>query len=332
MTFEHEVCPVCGQPFGASDDVVVCPDCGTPHHRACWTEHGGCANAGQHESGFVWQPGHADSTAQEPREEHAEEYGTVRCPRCGEECEPDALVCPVCGKQLGVAANSRFDFNDEFFLRGVDADPDADLDGFSVREASMFVQFRAKDYVRKFTRMKNGRKAGWNWAALFFAPYWFFYRKIYKAGLLFMGVLLVLSLFMAVPLQKAQDQMYKTLDAYITLDENLSFPDQLAAATDAFNKLESAAQQKIVSAMERNMRVTLLYAGVLFVPNIAAAILADFFYKKKIAKDVQSLREFSKNAQTFRMLTLRRGGVSVLGLAASYMLVSLLRNLIILYQ
>ena len=64
----------------------------------------------------------------------------------------------------------------------------------------------------------------------------------------------------------------------------------------------------------------------------AAAVVADSAYKKKIAQDVQSMREFAKNEQTFRMLALRRGGVSVLGLIASYMVVNLVLNMIILYQ
>lgn len=29
-------CPVCEQAFTDEDDIVVCPDCGTPYHRACW--------------------------------------------------------------------------------------------------------------------------------------------------------------------------------------------------------------------------------------------------------------------------------------------------------
>ena len=28
-------CPVCQQPFTETDDIVVCPECGAPYHRAC---------------------------------------------------------------------------------------------------------------------------------------------------------------------------------------------------------------------------------------------------------------------------------------------------------
>ena len=324
MTFEHDACPICGQQFSPSDDVVFCPDCGTPHHRGCWMQNGGCAHADRHDSGFVWQSSSPESPESAP--ETAGAY--ARCPRCGEECAPDALVCPTCGKRLGGATDSRFDFNDDFFLRGVDADPAADLDGFTVREAAMFVQYRANDYVRKFGRIKEGRKAGWNWAAFFFSPFWFFYRKIHKAGALFMGVLLVIAVFLAIPLQKVQQQALSTVQEYVTIDD-ASTADQILEAVAA---LEKPQQQKVHQAVLRYSRAMLLYFGALFLPNFAAAIVADFIYKKKIVKDVQSMREFAKNAQTFRMLALRRGGVSVLGLIASYMLVNLLLNAIILYQ
>lgn len=321
MTFEHDACPICGQQFAASDDVVFCPDCGTPHHRGCWMQHGGCAHADEHKQGFVWQ-----SAAPQTDGDSSAAY--TRCPRCGEECSPDTLVCPVCGKRLGVAAEGKFDYNDDFFLRGVDADPAADLDGFTVREAAMFVQYRANDYVRKFERIQGGRKAGWNWAAFFFSPFWFFYRKIRKVGALFMGILLVIAFFLAIPLQKVQQQMYETVQEYVTIDETTT-ADQIVSAIAA---LEKPQQQRVQDALMRWSRAIVLYFGALFLPNFAAAIVADFAYKKKVAQDVQSMREFAKNAQTFRMLALRRGGVSVLGLITSYMLVNLILNAIILYQ
>lgn len=324
MTFEHDVCPVCGQQFTPSDDIVVCPDCGAPYHRACWLQRGGCVYADFHGQDFVWQSAaprtqaYVDDDADEP----------IRCPRCGEECPPDTLVCPECGKQLGVQASGRFDFNDSFFLRDVDADPAEDLDGFTVREAAILVQFRTKDYVRKFNRIKEGKKLGWNWAAFFFSPFWFFFRKIRKVGALFLGVLLVIAFFLAIPLQKVQQDTFRTVQEYVTIDETTS-ADQVMSA---INALEKTQQQKVMNAALRYSRALLLYFGALFLPNIAAAVVADSAYKKKIAQDVQSMREFAKNEQTFRMLALRRGGVSVLGLLASYMLVNLVLNMIILYQ
>ena len=53
--FTHKLCPVCRAPFGENDDIVVCPECGTPHHRACWAKTGSCGVEQYHASGFEWQ-------------------------------------------------------------------------------------------------------------------------------------------------------------------------------------------------------------------------------------------------------------------------------------
>ena len=50
-----EKCIVCGQVFTDADDVVVCPECGTPYHRACWQKNGACINLPLHESGKSWE-------------------------------------------------------------------------------------------------------------------------------------------------------------------------------------------------------------------------------------------------------------------------------------
>lgn len=53
--FTHKLCPVCRAPFGENDDIVVCPECGTPHHRACWAKSGSCGVGQYHAEGFVWE-------------------------------------------------------------------------------------------------------------------------------------------------------------------------------------------------------------------------------------------------------------------------------------
>lgn len=53
--FENKLCPVCSTSFKENDDIVVCPECGTPHHRECYKKLGECALKVYHEKGFVWQ-------------------------------------------------------------------------------------------------------------------------------------------------------------------------------------------------------------------------------------------------------------------------------------
>lgn len=38
--YENQKCPVCGVAFKSGDDIVTCPECGTPHHRQCYEKSG----------------------------------------------------------------------------------------------------------------------------------------------------------------------------------------------------------------------------------------------------------------------------------------------------
>ena len=73
-------CPVCGEKFKDDDDVVVCPDCGTPYHRACWQKTGVCLHQAEHAAGFEWHP--------EPAGGSADAEDAV-CPNCGTKLEFD---------------------------------------------------------------------------------------------------------------------------------------------------------------------------------------------------------------------------------------------------
>lgn len=320
MTYENNSCPVCGQIFSAEDDVVFCPDCGTPHHRECWKQNGACAFADKHAEGYVWQ-----STAQPEEPEQARQPEGMTCPRCGAECASNALVCPECGNRFGVIPGS-YNYNDDYFLRGVEGDPDADLGGMTVRDAAVFVQHRAPAYVRKFTRQKDGdKKVGWNWAAFFLSPFWFFYRKIYKAGLLFLGILLVLNVFTAIPMQKVQQKYMDEVSALIPIDDSTT-TDQLREALGA---LDAAGQKKLVQALLPYVRAQAGFWAITLIPNLFAAVFADYLYRKKVAKDVQSMHEFAQNEQTFKLLALRRGGVTIFGAIGCYCIFDLFLNFIL---
>ena len=46
-------CVACGKKFTPEDDIVVCPECGAPYHRACYKELGHCVHADRHAEGYV---------------------------------------------------------------------------------------------------------------------------------------------------------------------------------------------------------------------------------------------------------------------------------------
>ena len=98
-------CPVCEQAFTDEDDIVVCPDCGTPYHRACWQKVGACMHKSEHAAGFEWQPEFG------PDAEKAAHEAT--CPNCGTHNQPGAAQCSHCGCPLPKGNGPRPDPKDE---------------------------------------------------------------------------------------------------------------------------------------------------------------------------------------------------------------------------
>lgn len=201
-------CPVCNKAFTDTDDVVVCPDCGTPYHRDCWAKAGGCVNADKHSAGFVWQPdvqpGSADGT-------DAERI----CPNCGSRNPVGSQFCNHCGVPLGQAAPGAGQASGAgrssapgtgsrpaggagaagdtarqeaagfgFFRR--ELSPDDTLDGIKARDWASFLGNSSLSYLAQFLRMELlHRKVSVSLSAFFLGPIYFFYRKMWKEGVLF---------------------------------------------------------------------------------------------------------------------------------------------------
>lgn len=53
--YENDKCPVCGENFKEGDDIIACPECGTPHHRVCYNKTNACANTRMHGTYFSFQ-------------------------------------------------------------------------------------------------------------------------------------------------------------------------------------------------------------------------------------------------------------------------------------
>ena len=130
MRYIGENCPYCGLEFQEGDDVVVCPECATPHHRACWFAHGECANTEKHAEGFVWKKQAAPEPEPEKNENPNPEADgknlDIVCPDCGkaEFFVPGTSNLPV--KQEEPVQTGEFDFVGSVVNEGIEA---VSLDG-----------------------------------------------------------------------------------------------------------------------------------------------------------------------------------------------------------
>lgn len=202
--YKGNTCPVCHNLFAEGDDIVVCPDCGTPYHRACWQKVGVCVHQAEHASGFEWRPDKAPAS-DEPV-----------CPNCGTHNPPGARFCNHCGVPLPdpeaasaqepeeptpVYARSNAPGSNapgEGFAAGIyrkELGPDDPIEGIKARDWATFVGNSSLYYLMQFFRMEETRhKVSVCFSALFLGPIYFFYRKMWKEGVIFTLLTAVLAL------------------------------------------------------------------------------------------------------------------------------------------
>ena len=216
-------CPVCEQVFTDEDDIVVCPDCGTPYHRACWQKVGACMHTSEHAAGFEWQPEFG------PEADQAAHAAT--CPNCGTHNTPGAVRCSHCGCPLprgetssaasqdhdagqgpiyardpaSVNSTARKEAGPHFDAYGASEDggvyrreigPDDAIDGIKAKYWAAYVGRSPVYYLMQFFRMSvTKRKTTICLSALFFGPGYLFYRKVWKPAL----ITALLTVLLSVP-------------------------------------------------------------------------------------------------------------------------------------
>ena len=86
-------CKVCDKSFLEEDDIVVCPDCGTPYHRSCYKEKGECINYELHEKNQSYSV----------NEEKAKKIGDkIICEKCGMQNKSLSIFCERCGNPITI--------------------------------------------------------------------------------------------------------------------------------------------------------------------------------------------------------------------------------------
>ncbi len=293
-------CPVCGVKFTQADDVVVCPVCGAPHHRACYASKGECAFASEHITGREWRPPELVPEPGTAPREGASSTGT--CPRCGSKNVPGVIFCQICGSPMSEQARNAqekegspdtgYSFYGAFMREFSTSpnqygglSPDDVIDGASVRELAAYVGENAEYYLPRFKLMsENARMLSINLSALLFSCLFYFSRKMYAVG----AFLLALSAMFTLP---------QSIFSFGQLFPELGIS---AAVAEHYGRIAST--------------VNMIYMFT----SLGTALFANRFYFHKALRDVAKTREtvgVSDEAGYYSALS-RKGGFSKAAVAA----------------
>lgn len=188
LDYTGHACPCCNKPFAPDDDIVVCPECGAPYHRACYQKEGRCLFEGLHSPEFAWKPAPSEAAP-------------VTCPSCGAGNAETAIFCTHCGTRLQEPEEDAADPYAHLFEEGAFGPfgrlftPGETLCDIPVQTWAAFLGASSPYYLLNFKRMElTGRKLAVSFSAFLLGPFYFFYRKMYKWGFIFGAVSFLLTI------------------------------------------------------------------------------------------------------------------------------------------
>ena len=314
-SYENCLCPVCKSRLFDDDDIVVCPVCGTPHHRDCYNFLKHCAHEDEHGSFVFEEPEketeQPDLNNQEFNPEGKDRVGHV-CPQCKRPSTSDILFCPYCGysfeegkprsQQDSPFMPNQMPFAQPFIpvdpYGGVD--PSETIDGLPVSDVVKFVAVNTKNYLPKFFRFSSQKKkSSWNWSAFLVPELWLFFRKCYKEGF-FISILLLISTVLCAPFSiKATGILNKFMENSATADSAKTLMDIFDAST--------------------LVAIICFFAGlgISIAVRVFCAVFADYFYKKHTVSGILKIRT-DEEAEEPEMLFKIKGGVNLFAPIVAY--------------
>lgn len=323
MDYKGHVCPVCNKPFEKGDDVVVCPDCGTPHHRDCYEEKGHCINLNRHRENYDYK---------RECEVNNVENEEIICSACGAKNPADSRFCNACGKPLTSqqdttytappqsenTANPQGGFGGAFVLDplgGVKADEDLG-EGVKAGEAAKFIKASTPYYIPQFKQLKEKGRTRFSFVGFIFGGGWMLYRKMYKLGAVITGLLLLLTLgdlYIKVFHSSAVtvvNELYNEMLTNMRANYGLNI---YSALGDFFASLNT--EQLTICIVSTVMSLLMILIRVI------CGIFGNRWYYKHTIKTVSKIKTTSASEQEVDTTLNTKGGVNVplaISLIASY--------------
>ncbi len=307
-------CPVCKKAFHADDDIVVCPECGAPHHRECYEYEGHCHFENQHKDGYEFK-----AAGDEPSHDNS---NTLKCRSCGAENPGDALFCSHCGTPIQQDGQQRKNGqavdNNQFYGQAKTVNmnamsPDDKFEeGVTVEDVTKYVQNSVPYYMRVFQNIKRFSKSRFNFAAFLFSGGFLLYRKQYKKGIIITVIMALLML---------ASTIISFSSAYAEMASELySAAGDLTSFTDIINVY--ASLDKLSTGQVVIFYLPSLFQLIEYVIMFYLGLTTNRSYYNSCIREVQKIKASAGNRAEADNLLKARGGVNV-ALAVSIFVVYL---------
>ena len=285
MEFKGLKCPVCNKAFEDGEDIVVCPDCGAPHHRGCWEAENRCAFIDRHGEDFDYERD-ADNKSD-----------TAVCPVCGNENDRGAFYCSKCGAPLGMnsgqknnqhynqSQNSATPFASAFDpMAGVN--PDEDMGGVKAGELAKYVSSNTQYFMRVFNKIKTFGRSRFSFCAFIFSGFYLLYRKMYKLGaIISAAVILMMITETYIQYSPAYTALSKAIESASA--DSTGYLSGYTAVLNAYLSLDFGNQILIF--------VMTLCSSLRFILQIVVGIFANRWYFRHCRIQLKIIKESNEN-------------------------------------
>lgn len=321
MDYEKLKCPVCEEQFKSGDDIVVCPECGTPHHRQCYELKGSCFFEDKHNDGFNYSEDYCQNEEQDTQAD--KDNNTTECPRCKAQNPKESFYCGKCGFPMGMSnAQNNQQQNASNFYNPLDpmagVNPEYKLsDDVTAGEASKFAQKSTQYFSRVFYNIKEFGKSRFNFCAFIFSGGYLLYRKMYKIGTVLtviMGLLLVASAYFNIAYNVSYDFVME-YNKIIESASAITYNDMMMFYQQAFFKLDPIQQVLLI--------LDILFSVANFALKIVIGIKANRWYFNHTVKEISKIKKSGTTSVQETIET--KGGVNF-ALAISLMVVYIVIN------
>lgn len=334
-------CPVCNKQFKDGDDIVVCPECGTPHHRECYKLTGHCVNQGLHKSGYSFIDSEKEKLKVEEQKETAKSFEGEYSGDYYYSPDDDFVAQAKKEVQEKKQASTDSDNTDGgfFSIPTIQVDESfykmrGTIDGLNISDIAATVRTNVSRFIQIFKKQsKTKKKAGWNWAAFFFGSFYLLFRKMYKQGVAFFCLAMTSIIAGEAFILKFAPKYVSAVQDFVT--QYASNPSGISTAD---------AQKLLTTSDAINaQKIMYIILAVMLLLRIIEAIFADYFYKgtvasiiKKVTQQLDEGASFSQAALFFgqdkeldqtqmrRMYLANKGGVTLFAPFLAYFIMYIL--------
>lgn len=289
MDFKKYFCPVCGNDFAEEDDVVFCPECGTPHHRECWNNTGHCFNENLHGSSENIDATFKKSNVEAPK------------PEVLAQSEEKPVFSP-----FGTNPGEPQPFNRE----PVEIKADTLINGKPAYLYEIAIKTNQKYYIPRFLLSERGVKVpSWNFVAFLVPMAWTLYRKMYRLCALIFA--LYVALFCVTGYFIFNDTEY--IEANMAcLEEDPEYFKNIYMYEAGGDVTLTANQKKLIEASENVSIPTYISIGssvLLFVVRFFMGINANKLYLKKLTASIEKGEKTGLSGDALKAYIYKKNGV-----------------------